>query len=136
MDPNETFVEVEPKLLRDVFGKEFFRETSTDIPRTEDTMSSPKEPDEIERRRERLHNVWNKKKTAQENEDQVDEPDNTFKAASDQTEPQDDRELYCVNDGNQMRRHVTKGGQVIYKCSLCQGTRGTEKGVTTTNHLA
>jgi len=136
VDPNETFVEVEPKLLKDVFGEEFFRSTSTDIPHTEDTRFSHKEPDEMERRRERLHNAWHKKKTAQENDNHATEADDTFKTASDKTEPNDDKELYCVNDGNRMKKHSTKGGQTIYKCSLCEGTKGTDKGPTKSSHRA
>ena len=114
MEWDEPVVDVQPKLLKDLFDEGFFQETPRppSTSQSEETQS-PSDDETMEQRRQRLKTMWNKKKQ----ETQSDEPQHETTT--------DVNVMYCVNDGNVMNPHTRKDGTTLYKCSLCQGTKGT-----------
>ena len=128
VDTNETVVDVEPKLLKDIFGEEFFKNTPKhkDEPPSETNSKESNESTEsnpIPGRRQRVQTILKKKQQTQEN--------TSSDVSSEENEPSEDAKsekaelvMYCISDGQKMNRHVSKDGQVIYKCSLCGGMRG------------
>lgn len=133
VDPNETVVDVEPKLLKDIFGEEFFTKTPKDKEtppsETHSTESNEStESDLLARRKHRMETSWTKKQRQPQESTSSDESSEENKPSKD-PEPEDNTEvvMYCVSDGQKMNRHVNKDKKEIYKCALCGGTKGTEQ---------
>lgn len=137
VDPKETVVDVEPKLLKDLFGEEFF----SDPPKEDHSASKPTSPepsgsaetDPFASRKQRIHTSWKKK---QERQQQEQTAEVTQPLESESPVEEGEENLYCVNDGKRMNRHVTKEGSVFYKCGLCQSTQGSPTPPSKPEHLA